>query len=234
MVPGAGLGPAKVDPGQFEQAIINMAVNARDAMPNGGRITIETRNTVLDAEYAESHPEVKPGRYVSVAVSDSGHGMDEATRARIFEPFFTTKGPGKGTGLGLAMVYGFVKQSGGHVAVDSEPALGSIFTVYLPCADEAIATTRPTREAPRVVAGRETILIVEDEDLVRKLVRRILMANGYAVLEARDGQDALLVAEQHGGRIHLVVSDGGIAFLHKPFTPAALAQKVREVLDTAG
>jgi two-component system, cell cycle sensor histidine kinase and response regulator CckA len=203
LVPGDDLGPAKVDPGQFEQAVINLAVNARDAMPRGGRLVIETRN----AELGEGHAEARPGRYVLVAVSDTGHGMDEATKARVFEPFFTTKESGKGTGLGLAMVYGFVTQSGGHIEVESEPGRGTTFKVYLPRAEEATPTARPAPDLLKVLGGNETVLLVEDEDTVRALSRLVLQSNGYTVLEARNGQEAVWVAQQHQGPIHLLVTD---------------------------
>jgi PAS domain S-box-containing protein len=201
------LGFAKVDPGQFEQAVINLAVNARDAMPQGGRLTIETRNAELDEGYAERYSEVRPGRYVLVAVSDTGHGMDESTKARIFEPFFTTKEVGKGTGLGLAMVYGFVKQSGGHVEVDSEPGHGTTFKVYLPRVKATAPLAKSSPGLLKVPKGAETVLLVEDEDAVRTLSRLILQSGGYTVLEARDGQEGVRVAQQHPGLIHLLVTD---------------------------
>jgi PAS domain S-box-containing protein len=204
---GAALGRVKVDPGQFEQAVINLAVNARDAMPGGGRLTIETRNAELTEADAGQHPEARPGRYVLVAVSDTGHGMDAATRARIFEPFFTTKAPGRGTGLGLAMVYGFVKQSGGHVEVDSEVGSGTTFRVYLPRNDETVPSARPGRELVTIPGGTETILLVEDQDAVRTFARHVLLAGGYVVLEARDGEEAFRVAQQRQGLIHLLVTD---------------------------
>jgi nitrogen-specific signal transduction histidine kinase/CheY-like chemotaxis protein len=205
--PGPELGLAKVDPGQFEQAVINLAVNARDAMPQGGRLVIETRDADLDEGHAAGLPEVRPGRYVLVSVSDTGQGMDEATRARIFEPFFTTKGPGKGTGLGLAMVYGFVKQSGGHVEVASEPGRGATFNVYLPRAEETVPWARSAQGLLTVPQGTETVLVVEDEDAVRNLARLTLQSNGYTVLEARDGYEAVWVAQQHPGPIHILVTD---------------------------
>jgi PAS domain S-box-containing protein len=205
--PGPALGLAKVDPGQFEQAIINLAVNARDAMPQGGRLVIETRDADLDEGHAASLPEVRPGRYVLVSVSDTGCGMDEATRARIFEPFFTTKGPGKGTGLGLAMVYGFVKQTGGHVEVASEPGRGTTFNVYLPRAEETTPTAKSAQGLLKAPQGTETVLLVEDENAVRNLARLTLQSNGYTVLEARDGHEAVWVAQQHPGPIHILVTD---------------------------
>ena len=207
LAPGADPGLAKVDPGQFEQAIINLSVNARDAMPQGGRLAIETRNAELDADYAGGRADVLPGQYVLVSVSDSGHGMDEETRRQIFEPFFTTKEMNKGTGLGLAMVYGFVKQSGGHIDVSSEVGKGTTFEIYLPRAREG---ERAAATAPAALAspmGSETILLVEDEDAVRTLARRVLQSGGYTVLEARDGQEAIWIAQQHPAPIHLLVTD---------------------------
>jgi two-component system cell cycle sensor histidine kinase/response regulator CckA len=206
LAPDEALGLAKVDPGQFEQAITNLVVNARDAMPHGGRLTIETHNADLNAEYAERYPDVAAGAYVLVSVRDSGEGMDEATKARIFEPFFTTKQAGKGTGLGLAMVYGFVKQSGGHIEVFSEPDRGTTFKLYLPRAEQD-APSEPLTAVHDVPKGTETILLVEDEDAVRALVNRVLSSNGYTVLQAPDGTDAIAVAEQHRGPIDLLVTD---------------------------
>jgi PAS domain S-box-containing protein len=204
---GPVLGVVKVDPGQFEQAVINLAVNARDAMPGGGQLTIQTRNADLDEGYVGRHPDARPGRYVLVTVGDTGHGMDTATRARIFEPFFTTKGPGRGTGLGLAMVYGFVKQSGGHIEVDSELGSGTTFKVYLPRTDEPVLTGRSSPEFVRIGGGTEIILLVEDQDAVRRFARHVLLAEGYTVLEARDGEEAFRRAQQCQGPIHLLVTD---------------------------
>jgi signal transduction histidine kinase len=201
------LGRVKVDPGQVEQIVMNLAVNARDAMPRGGRLTLETSNVELDAAYARKHVGVQPGPHIMLALSDTGVGMDPATQARIFEPFFTTKGPGKGTGLGLAMVYGIVKQSGGNIWVYSEPGQGTTFKIYLPQIEDPIdeAHERSTLAAP--CHGRETLLVVEDEDGVRDLVRDILQAAGYTVLEARHGAEALEVSERHVGPIHLLLTD---------------------------
>jgi two-component system, cell cycle sensor histidine kinase and response regulator CckA len=204
---GPALGLVKVDAGQFEQAVINLAVNARDAMPRGGRLTIETRNAELDEGSVEQHPDARPGRYVLVAVGDTGHGMDAATRARIFEPFFTTKAPGRGTGLGLAMVYGFVKQSGGHIEVDSEVGSGTTFKVYLPHTDEAVPSGRSSQDLVMPTGNTETILLVEDQEAVRSFARHVLLAEGYTVLEARDGEEAFQVAQQRQGPIHLLVTD---------------------------
>jgi PAS domain S-box-containing protein len=207
LVPDDTLGLTEVDPGQFEQAIINLAVNARDAMPHGGRLTIETHDVALDANYAEHFPEVQPGRYVQVSVSDTGHGMTEAVQARIFEPFFTTKSAGEGTGLGLAMVYGFIKQSGGHVEVSSDVGQGATFRIYLPrAAGTKPAVPRPSESLARPT-GTETVLLVEDEEAVRRLASRALQSNGFTVLEARNGEDAVTVAGRHPGSIDILVSD---------------------------
>jgi PAS domain S-box-containing protein len=206
-VPDPALGLAKVDPGQFEQAVINLAVNARDAMPQGGRLVIQTHNAELHADYAEGQADVPPGHYVSVTVSDTGHGMDQATKERIFEPFFTTKGLGKGTGLGLAMLYGFVKQSGGHVDVESAPGQGTTFRIYLPRTAETAPSAKTSPDALKISKGSETILLVEDEDAVRTLSKMVLQSSGYTVLEARDGQEAARIAQQHQGAIDLLLTD---------------------------
>ena len=203
--PGAELGRVKADPGQIEQVIMNLAVNARDAMPDGGRITIETGNVELGDEYARQHVGVQPGPYVLLAVSDTGTGMDSATQARIFEPFFTTKAPGKGTGLGLSTVYGIVKQSGGNIWVYSEPGRGTTFKVYLPRVENTAEPVQVIRPAPG--RGTESILLVEDEEAVRALAREVLEGYGYTVFEARDVADAMLIAERHTGPIHLLVTD---------------------------
>ena len=198
--------PVTVDPASIEQILVNLAVNARDAMPTGGRLTIETANVELDAAYAVTHVAIQPGPYVMLAVSDTGDGMDAATRARVFEPFFTTKEQGRGSGLGLATVYGMVKQSGGYIWVYSEPGHGSVFKVYLPPASaRASARTAPADDAePR---GWETVLLVEDEEAVRGLAREVLRRHGYVVLEARHGIDALRLAELHPESIHLLITD---------------------------
>jgi CheY-like chemotaxis protein len=203
-----GLHPVKLDPGQIEQVVMNLAVNARDAMPQGGALTLETANVDLDESYTREYPELQPGQYVRLAVSDTGCGMDEIIKARLFEPFFTTKEVGKGTGLGLATVYGIVKQAGGHVSVYSEPGQGTTFKIYFPCAHEA-PVARP-EVSPRSVAttsGTETVLVVEDEDGVRALTRRVLQNDGYKVLEARHGVEALEVCGEQEGPVHLVVTD---------------------------
>ena len=196
------LGSVKADPCQVEQIIVNLVVNARDAMPRGGRVTIETANVALDVQTASKHVSVKPGEYVMLAVSDTGSGMDQETQARIFEPFFTTKEVGKGTGLGLSTVYGIVKQSGGNIWVYSEQGLGTVFKVYLPRIDNATAST-VTKQAQETNAprGTETILLVEDEDVVRGLARKILMQAGYNVLDAKGGDEAIRLCHANIGPI---------------------------------
>jgi len=264
---GPDLGAVRVDPGQVEQVLVNLAVNARDAMPDGGRLTIRTAN--VDVSEAAELP---IGRYVLIEVADTGTGMDAATMARAFEPFFTTKERGKGTGLGLASVYGIVRQSGGHIGLTSAPGAGTTFRIHLPRVD---APVDAAHEAPAVAppaAGTETILVAEDEQMVRVLVRKVLEQAGYTVLLAGGGSEALQLAERHTGPIHLLVTDvvmpgmsgrelarqlvtkragtkvlflsgyaddavarhgvlePGTAFMQKPFTPSALARRVREVL----
>jgi two-component system, cell cycle sensor histidine kinase and response regulator CckA len=203
----SGLGRVKADPGQIEQVIMNLAINARDAMPQGGSLIIETENVYLDSDYAASHIAVKPGAYVMLAVSDTGSGMDETTQSRIFEPFFTTKEIGKGTGLGLSMVYGIVKQSGGNIWVYSEVGRGTSFKIYLPRIDDLADEYRPGNEVEQPLYGTETILLAEDDVRVRNLVRDVLEHYGYRVLVAENGDTALAAATWHKGRIHLLLTD---------------------------
>jgi two-component system cell cycle sensor histidine kinase/response regulator CckA len=222
MALAANLPAIKADPASIEQILINLAVNARDAMPAGGRLTIETTSVELHGAYLGVHPAVIAGRYVMLAVSDTGEGMDAATRARVFEPFFTTKGQGKGTGLGLATVYGLVKQSGGYIWVYSEPGHGTVFKVYLPPIE--IAAGRETDPDDRTRSGSETVLVVEDEDAVRALGSEVLRRHGYAVLEARDALEALRVVERHQDLIDLMVTD--VVMPH--MTGRDLADRIRE------
>jgi PAS domain S-box-containing protein len=269
------LGQTFADPGQVEQVLMNLVVNARDAMRNGGKLTIRTANVEIDEQLAASLTGVTPGPFIEMTVTDTGCGMDAQTKARLFEPFFTTKEKGKGTGLGLSTVFGIVKQSGGDVRVLSEPGQGSTFKVYLPrepASPVDLAVTPATFSPPST--GLETILVVEDEEALRNVARRVLVAAGYSVLTVAGGMEALRVCAQHAGRIHLVLTDvimpgmsgkqladrmaeaypaakilfmsgytddaiahhgvlnEGTHFLHKPFTPAELAGKVREVLDS--
>ena len=268
------LGTVSADPTQLYQVIVNLAVNARDAMPGGGRIALSTANVEFDDADARRHPGLQPGRYVMLAVADTGTGMDALTQAHIFDPFFTTKEPGKGTGLGLSTVYGIVKQSGGYIQVDSQPGRGATFRIYLPRieAPAPAPVVTPAPQAPD--RGTESIVIVEDEGELRALAQEVLEAQGYTVLSARDPEEALRLLDEFGGPIHLLLTDvvmpgmsgrelanrlapgrpdmkvlymsgytddailhhgvldPGLAFMPKPFTPAALASKVREVLDT--
>jgi two-component system cell cycle sensor histidine kinase/response regulator CckA len=204
----SGLRKILVDPGQVEQIIMNLAINARDAMPAGGKLTIETSEAMLDEAYAAEHVGVVPGAHVMLAVSDTGSGMDKATLARIFEPFFTTKPLGKGTGLGLSTVFGIVKQSGATIWVYSEEGVGTTFKVFFPLAtDDALTHTTLPPSSNSTFRGAETILLVEDEEPVRSLARMILQRYGYTVLDAQSGGDAFLLCEQHGATIHLLLTD---------------------------
>jgi PAS domain S-box-containing protein len=271
VVKPATLGHVKADPGQIEQVLLNLAVNSRDAMPGGGRLTVELADVTLDAPFTTSHDSIPSGRYVVVSVRDTGSGMDAETLSHLFEPFFTTKEKGKGTGLGLATVFGIVKQSGGYVDVASAPGAGTTIRVYLPRTDAR--TTSGVRPRVSSRSGSETVLVVEDEAAVRNLVRAVLERKGYVVLAAQDGAGALELVDKHAGVIHVLLTDlvmpgmngrdlaarvsarrptikvvfmsgytadvptdlgteGGPAFLSKPFNERALTVKLREVLDT--
>jgi len=199
------LAPVKADSGQFQQVLANLAVNSRDAMPQGGRLTIETRNVLLNTGYAETHPGVRPGDYILLTVSDTGTGMDAQTKARIFEPFFTTKEATKGTGLGLAVVHGVITQSGGHIDVYSEVGKGTTFKIYLPAVEEQLPGCKSVSGLHPMPRGSETVLLVEDEDAVRALAGRVLESCGYRVLEAVNGREAVRFAEAHPGRIDLSI-----------------------------
>jgi CheY-like chemotaxis protein len=267
------LGHVKADAGQMDQVILNLAVNARDAMPQGGTLTLETRNVTFDKAYSERHMSLEAGSYVMLAISDTGYGMDPETLSHIFEPFFTTKEQGKGTGLGLSTVYGIVRQSGGSIWVYSEPGCGSTFKIYLPRIQGAVAEGEERRPEPESPQGSETVLVVEDEEMVRKLTCQVLRTYGYQVIEAANGGEALLACERYHAPIPLMITDvvmpqmsgrelaarlqqlhpemgvlymsgytddavvrHGLLdpapfFLQKPFTPAALGRKVRDVLD---
>jgi len=269
----APLDRVSADPGQVEQVILNLALNARDAMARGGTLSIETANVDLDRAYVIGHAGAKPGPHVMLAISDTGVGMDAAVQAHLFEPFYSTKAPGKGTGLGLATVYGIVKQSGGSIFVYSERDHGTTFKVFLPRVDSTANNPDVSTDTTDAFTGTETILLVEDQAEVRLVTRETLTRHGYTVVEATNGPEALLAARNHRGRIDLLVTDvvmprmggrelaerfvqaqaaarvlympgytedsvvqqgileGAVAFIQKPFTPAALLQKVREVLN---
>jgi two-component system cell cycle sensor histidine kinase/response regulator CckA len=200
-----GVARVNADPGQLEQVILNLAVNARDAMPDGGRLTIETAQVDLDDAHARMHPGVESGSHVMLAVTDTGVGMDASVKERIFEPFFTTKDASKGTGLGLSTVYGIVQQSGGTIWVYSEPGVGSSFRIYLPSVEAPVDDARPPEPPPR--GGTETVLVCEDEPDLRALAVEVLQELGYQVLEASDGKHALEVSSAHAGPIDLLVTD---------------------------
>ena len=226
VVPGENLWAVKADPGHMEQVLMNLSVNARDAMPDGGRLTIETSNIDLGDVYVGEHIGVKPGAYVLLSVSDTGTGMDEETKARIFEPFFTTKGPESGTGLGLSTVYGIVQQWGGAIQVYTEVGWGTSFKVYLPRVAgkaEPVVQSESLADVPR---GSETVLLVEDQDAVAAVIRATLHLCGYQVLEAHNGGEALSLLERHEGRVHLIVTD----IVMPVMGGSELALRVREVL----
>lgn len=274
VLPAAEMRPIKVDPGQMEQVLVNLAVNARDAMPVGGKLTIQTANVALAADYSRKPREVPPGEYVMLTVSDTGSGMTEEVKDRLFEPFFTTKKRGQGTGLGLASCYGIVKQSGGHIEVGSTLGQGTTFRIYLPCIDEITDALPQSEESGDQSRSVETVLLVEDETLVRGMVTSVLQEQGYKVLTATNGDEALRLDREHAGEeIHLLLTDvvmpsmggqelsnqlrairpnikvlftsgysddtvvhhgileSGIEFMQKPFSPATLARRVRQVLE---
>lgn len=224
--PAPRLGAIKADPGQIEQVLLNLVINARDAMPGGGTLTLETANVELDQAYTDEHAGVRPGPHVMLAVSDTGVGMDAETQAHIFEPFFTTKETGKGSGLGLATVYGVVQQSGGHISVYSEPGRGSTFKVYLPRAGDVIEPQAVSPVQQPAMRGKETILVAEDDEQVRDLAVAILKACGYMVLELEHANDAERVCEHHGGEIDLLLTDVVMREVSGP----ELARRVQKVL----
>jgi len=217
----------RADAGQIEQVIMNLAVNARDAMPSGGKLTIETSNVSLDEDYARFHAPLKPGNYVTLSISDTGAGMDSETQSHIFEPFFTTKGP-RGTGLGLSTVYGIVKQSGGYIWVNSEPDKGTTFKIYLPRVAETtenLAQAAAPADSVATEPGTETILLVEDETNLRYLARQFLEKLGYRVIEAADGAVAMQIAVAHEGMIHLLLTD----VIMPGMNGRELAQRISEI-----
>jgi signal transduction histidine kinase/ActR/RegA family two-component response regulator len=218
---GRGLGPVRADRTQMEQLVLNLALNARDAMPGGGRLTIETRDVVVDG--GDAFAPAAPGRHVLLAVSDEGVGIDAETRRHIFEPFFTTKPEGAGSGIGLATVHGIVEQAGGSIRVDSEPGEGTTFRVYLPCAEEPLAEATPAPDPAGVRGGRETVLVAEDSEAAREVTREMLAAVGYTVLAASRGEEALAIARSHRGPIDLLLADVAMPGLHG----RSLAEQVR-------
>jgi signal transduction histidine kinase len=228
-LPGRELASIKADPGQIEQVILNLAVNARDAMPNGGSLTVRTQNIDVSGEEAAKRPPMRPGAYVLLSVTDTGHGMDDATKVHIFEPFFTTKEVGKGTGLGLATVYGVVKQSGGFIWLISSPGKGTTFEIYLPQVIGVAAQAEVEEKLSPAPQGSETILVVEDEAGVRELACQFLRIKGYTVLEAQGGEEALEVARRHPGTIHLLLSDMVMPKMNGP----ELATRLKEILPEA-
>jgi two-component system, cell cycle sensor histidine kinase and response regulator CckA len=277
IVPAIDLQAVKADAGQIEQVIVNMAINARDAMSNGGKLTLETANVSFDQESVGRYPELKPGDYVMLAITDTGTGMSEEVRARVFEPFFSTKGVGQGTGLGLSTCYGIIKQSGGHISVYSEPGRGTTFKIYLPQMEQQVKISIQRLDSPELPHGTETILLVEDDPALREMAATLLRRLGYTVLTAANGVEALSLNHQRdSGEIDLLFTDvvmphmsgkeladrvrtlyphtrilftsaytenaivhqgvlnKGVALLQKPFTPSALAYKVREMLDQPG
>jgi two-component system cell cycle sensor histidine kinase/response regulator CckA len=201
------LDPVWADPWQIEQILLNLALNARDAMPSGGRLTVETANAELDGPWVAHHPGASEGPHVVLAISDTGIGMDQAVQSHLFEPFFTTKEPGKGTGLGLATVYGIVKQSGGSIFVDSEPARGATFKIFLPRTEQSADLPKAPRPEPQLPGGTETILVVEDQPAVRAVIRDTLARHGYRVLEAANGAEALSILKKHDGEVHVLLTD---------------------------
>jgi CheY-like chemotaxis protein len=201
------LGRTRADAGQLEQVLMNLVVNAKDAMPGGGKIMIRTSNIELDNSYRREHTYIQPGPYIMLSVSDTGCGMDKETQSRIFEPFFTTKEKGKGTGLGLSTVYGIIKQSGGYIFAQSEVGHGTTFRIFLPRVDEPADCNNIIRRARADTRGSETVLLVEDEESVRHLVRDTLQSRGYTVIDAGDGEEALLIVSKQSGAIHLMITD---------------------------
>jgi PAS domain S-box-containing protein len=274
IIPTPGLRAVRADTGQIEQVVMNLAINARQAMPNGGKLTLETANVSFDQESVDRNPELKPGDYVMLAITDTGAGMSQEVKARAFEPFFSTKGAGQGTGLGLSTCYGIIKQSGGHISVYSEPARGATFKVYLPQVEQPTKSPIRRLDPPDLPRGTETILLVEDDPALREMAATLLRRLGYTILAAANGIEALSLKRQRDiGHIDLLFTDvvmphmsgkelservralyprtrilftsaytenaiihqgvlnKGVALLQKPFTPSALAHKLREVLD---